>query len=107
MLRTLVRDKKTNVLSNSCTVGGGVGRLVEADAEKPGPVVQELKAHYECADAPGGIGHRRRDGYGDHARHRNALSTLAPRVRAASWLATAKPKSHTRRIRMRFQLLRQ
>ena len=77
MLRTLVRDKKTNVLSNSCT-----GGLVAPDAEKPGPAVQELKAHYECTGASGRIGYRRRDRHGHHARNRNALSTLAPSGRA-------------------------
>ena len=82
MVRTFVRDKKNNVLSNSCTVGGRSCGLVTADAEKPGPAVQELKAHYECPSTPGSIGHRRRDGHGDHARNRNALSTLAPRGRA-------------------------
>ena len=82
MPRTLVRDKKTNVLSNSCTVGGRGGGLVAADAEKPGPAVQELKAHYECTGASRGIGHRRGDGHGHHARNCNALSTLAPSGRA-------------------------
>ena len=63
MVRTLVRDKKTNVLSNSCTVGGRSGRLDAADAKKPGPD--------ERAGTPGGIAHRWHDRYGDHARHRS------------------------------------
>ena len=63
MLRTLVRDKKTNVLSNSCTVGGRSGRLDAADAKKLGPD--------ERAGAPGGITHRWHDRYGHHACHRS------------------------------------
>ena len=107
MLRTLVRDKKTNVLSNSCTVGGRASRLDAADAKKSGP--------NECAGAPGGIAHRRHHRYGDHARHRRRrsgrpavgeitkLALLQERrgnCRGIEWALAGRP------LIMRYQLLR-
>ena len=103
---------------NSCT-----GGLVAADAEmgfqllpqKPGPAVQELKAHYECARAPGGIGHRRRDGHGHHARNCSGRAGC-PAVGEVAECALLEERGGNRRtieralaggpLIMRFQLLR-